>query len=179
MALGVVLNVELVTKTTTLHMAQCLFDYDADIFTDSLPLLKKQYQWHVLGVELADDGKTNCAERNNCNLVTSSDQWRENNGMWRRAKHVAMNLFPAVLVPDITFLWRHLTVSNCTIRTTNLTLIEYLPSKTYTFLYKWLGFKAASFTMSSVAPAAIGISTCWSYCSVLYNSITKTILKGL
>ena len=58
----------------------------------------------LLGVEVEEDGDDDTESGDGGNLITRADQRGEENRMRRWTKNIAMDLFPAVFIAEISFL---------------------------------------------------------------------------
>ena len=66
--------------------------------------MSRERDSHSLGVEIAENGDDNAEDRHGGDLVTRANQRSEENRVSRRAKHIAVDLFPAVLIAQVPFL---------------------------------------------------------------------------
>jgi len=61
-------------------------------------------QLYLLGVQFTNDGKDNCTQSNECNVIARANQRREQQAMSRWTKYITVNLLPTILVSKITLL---------------------------------------------------------------------------
>lgn len=59
---------------------------------------------HLLCVEFSNNSEDDDTQGNNYNVVASSNERREQDGVGGWSEHISMYLFPAILISQVSFL---------------------------------------------------------------------------